>query len=793
MQIYKLGEVPKELQNSVGGKARGLDKLIKEGFNVPGGFVIIDADERTNLDIVTKFYLDSGIKKVAVRSSASAEDGADFSFAGQFVTVLDVEGEQSFKDAVAKCIESLQGSTAKSYSQKFGGKKKITMNVVVQEMLSPSCAGVCFTCDPLNERNILVEAVKGMGEALVSGTASATQYRVAKDELENLGDVPPPLSKKNLRECCVQALLAQDVFKTPLDIEWATQGDDLYLLQARPITVNEVCDEDEFNPKQDLSGHGITRCNISEMLPGAVTPLSIFTSVYAIDWGIRKMMNVAGANKKMRELPDFACAFPAFGHLFINLSPMYALTKTMYLAKKEEVDMSICGRILGEEESGIVLGNKKWFGARVINSIKYINYIMSQKKVKKRLLKLADSFSILETNDPIKQYAAIDKSRSLANNVAYLHYATSGFSGAMSSSVIKILEKKYNNIEQSRGVLAQLLERIDGIESVDILASLYNLAQEIVIDNEAAKNYSKEELGQYLKHAGPNVKIAYNEFMKRHGHRAIREAELRNPGWSNDEAAFTGHLRTVLQSDMQLQKNQTEPDLGAIAKELGFGGKLVYFAKKARQGVRNREFSKSKLIKVFDVFKRAYTHLATVLVELGRLPDTDAIFFLTHDEIGELAKTENPSLVKKALQRRRILKSQEQLSFAEVYTNMPVPLKVQETGQAGDVLKGTSVSRGIVTGRARVVKSPEDAAKLEKGEIMVASFTDIGWSPYYCLIDGLVTEVGGALSHGAVVAREYALPLVTNIVGATKLIKTGDIITVDGGAGIVKKVLTDTK
>jgi len=108
--------------------------------------------------------------------------------------------------------------------------------------------------------------------------------------------------------------------------------------------------------------------------------------------------------------------------------------------------------------------------------------------------------------------------------------------------------------------------------------------------------------------------------------------------------------------------------------------------------------------------------------------------------------------------------------------------------ESGDIMRGTAVSRGMVTGSARIVKNSEDAAKLQKGEIMVASFTDIGWSPYYCLIDGLVTEVGGALSHGAVVAREYALPLVSNIVGATQLIKTGDIITVDGGAGTVRKV-----
>jgi len=105
--------------------------------------------------------------------------------------------------------------------------------------------------------------------------------------------------------------------------------------------------------------------------------------------------------------------------------------------------------------------------------------------------------------------------------------------------------------------------------------------------------------------------------------------------------------------------------------------------------------------------------------------------------------------------------------------------------EAGEVLNGTPVSRGVATGPARVVRTTEDAAQLQQGEIMVAGFTDIGWSPFYCLIEGLVTEVGSALSHGGVVAREYALPLVANVSGATNIIKTGDIITIDGEAGTV--------
>ena len=169
------------------------------------------------------------------------------------------------------------------------------------------------------------------------------------------------------------------------------------------------------------------------------------------------------------------------------------------------------------------------------------------------------------------------------------------------------------------------------------------------------------------------------------------------------------------------------------------------------------------------------------------LPDEDLIYFLCHDEIERLIDENKPGLIKKAISRRRLLNEQKELKFNDIYVGRPAPVEMDvDRAKTGTVLNGAPISRGVVTGRARVVKSIEDANELQKGEIMVASFTDIGWSPYYCLIDALVTEVGSALSHGAVVAREYALPLVSNVLYATELIKTGDIISVNGTKGIIK-------
>jgi len=795
MKIFNLGAIDEDFTEEVGGKARGLDRLIRDGFKVAPGFVLIDTDTKKDLETAAAYFLKSGLEKVAVRSSATAEDGVDFSFAGQFETFLNVKGADSFKESVQNCIDSLYKGHGKEYSDKFGKSSGIKMSVIVQEMIDADFAGVCFTQDPNNVDNILVEAVEGLGEALVSGLKAATQYSIPRKILEknDLKDFEHICEKNKLlepnilREICVGAIKMQEDFDMPIDSEWAVQDGVLYWLQARPITVLEYAEEDEFDPKFDLTKHMITRCNISEMLPGAITPLTWSISLFAIDHGLREMLRVAGAIKKIDDIPPYSCAFSVSGHLFMNLSTLYRLTNAAFLAKKGDVDFSICGRRL--DEDCLIPGKKQWFGRRFINTFKYLRFIFSRNKARKRLVKIAKTFVIAQNADALELYNAIDKAKDVANRAALLHYITSAHSGAMSSALIKTLQKKVSDIEECKVILAKLLECIDGIESVDILASLQRIAKAILEERQQAKEFGTQELVDYLEDAGEQVQKACEEFFNRHGHRAIREAELRNKSWSDDKDAFIKYLKTVLSSGKIETEQKQLSDFRQIFKELGFRRSkirmLVYFTRQAREGVKNREFSKSQLIKVLDRFKKAYTELAQKLVQDGKLPDEDAVFFLTHQEIGTLVKEANSTLVKKALQRRRLLKYQSELKFNEIYTDKPEPLTMPTIAEVGNVLQGTAISRGIVTGPARIVRNFEEASQLQKGEIMVAVFTDIGWSPFYCLIDGLVTEIGSALSHGAVVAREYAVPLVSNIMGATTLIKTGDIITVNGSNGSV--------
>jgi pyruvate,water dikinase len=188
------------------------------------------------------------------------------------------------------------------------------------------------------------------------------------------------------------------------------------------------------------------------------------------------------------------------------------------------------------------------------------------------------------------------------------------------------------------------------------------------------------------------------------------------------------------------------------------------------------------LVAVTTAFKHAYRSLGARMAKEGFVPDEDAVFFLTHDELGELigGRTE---LAEVATSRRRVIDYQMPLHFPQVFRERPEPVRLVAVDGEDGTLIGKPVSRGTVTGRARVVETLEDAAALEAGEILIAPITDVGWTPYFSMIAGLATDVGSAVSHGAVVAREYGLPAVVNLRVATSRFQTGDLVTLDGDRG----------
>jgi pyruvate,water dikinase len=269
----------------------------------------------------------------------------------------------------------------------------------------------------------------------------------------------------------------------------------------------------------------------------------------------------------------------------------------------------------------------------------------------------------------------------------------------------------------------------------------------------------------------------FRRYIGRHGHRAVRELELRQKGWAVDAAPLIASLQSGLRARLQ----HGAPNRPEAHHETShpFIRKLLPLAHAA---IRAREHTKSGLVAVTTTFKHAYRALGSRMTEEGLLPDEDAVFFLTHEELGELVQGRR-DLADRAASRRRVVDYQMLLHFPRIFSKRPEPVRLQPIEGEGGALIGKPVSRGTVTGRARVVETLEEAAALEAGEILIAPITDVGWTPYFSLIAGLATDVGSAVSHGAVVAREYGLPAVVNLRVATSHFRTGDLVTLDGDQG----------
>lgn len=788
MEIFNLKSIKEELLSQVGGKAKGLYLLNKYGFNVPNGFILTNIKEEKDFETAYNYYQDNGFNLVAVRSSATAEDGENYSNAGQYETILSVSGKQKLIQAIKDCIASIGNYRSQEYSKTFLNAKDNQMTVVVQDMVDAAYAGVMFTQNPMDKESVLIECVEGLGESLVSGEVSAQQY-VVKD-----GEITSPengyLNNEQILELYQSAIKAEKDFGMPMDIEWAINKEGkLLFLQARPITVaaDDGVTINEFDFPYDVTDQTITTCNVREMLPNAVTPLSLSTSVFSLDYGMRKLMAKNHAIKDVDSLPPFSCITPFYNSMFLNQTTNYINAYRIAGTKKETTDIVICGRVLDEFPDKFADYSPNI--VRLFRMIYFLPYILSGKKAKNGMDEVVEQLKFNYDDTLEGLYQQTIDNFPLLNESFFHHYCSSYFSGATSMMAVNGLTKYYPDYNAMNSLLAGALSNIEGVESAKVIEMMKELAGCILKEKPDAKSMDKNELADFIANNNGKVKEAYNAFMKVNGHRGVSETELRSDCWADDIVSFCDTLKGVIatydKERVKAEKTWTdyldellEPVKPSKRKKIK--GLVI----KARSGAWHREYTKSKCMLTTSMFRRAYRTIAQKLMEKGLLPDIDLIYFFTHEEVGKLIKGDK-SLVKKAMKRRRLYPIQYALRFEEVYSGKPVPIKDDLDMQGKTEFVGLPASPGIVSGKVRIIRSVEDANNLQEGEIMVASCTDVGWTPYYCLAAGLITEIGSCLSHGVVVAREYGLPTIVNARNIMQAVNNGDEITMDGSTGVI--------
>ncbi|HUQ54024.1 PEP/pyruvate-binding domain-containing protein [Lentzea sp.] len=805
----------------VGGKAANLGELTRAGFPVPPGFcvttdayrAVAEAEElaRTTPEnargtllkiavpqeirdaIVTGYRGLGDGAPVAVRSSATAEDLPFASFAGQQDTFLNVVGEAEVVAAVRRCWASLWTDRAVSYRETNGIDHTTTyLAVVVQRMVQSAVSGVMFTANPVTGKRdqVVIDASPGLGEAVVSGAVNPDHFVVDGSEIaeKRLGDKrfvirslsgggtehvevgendDPCLTDGQIHALADLGREVQRHYGAPQDIEWAIDPDgDLRLTQARPITTLFPLPD---NPDGDA--HVYFCFSLAQGLERPITP-----------------MGRAAFREISRSALEIVIGDPA-SKSYVEAGERIFLDATKVLRSK--VGREFVTRLLGvmEARSSEVLRG-------LFDDPRFAIRSSSPMPALKRVLRLARRFHV-----PVTAVKALVNPDKAVRNALRMERevleksATLSIEQALRQCVVPMLPRLAPTalvgfamlglvskvVRTKPGELQTVLRGLPNNITTEMDLAMWGVTQEIRHDPVALEQFRNGELPAVL-----------DGFLARWGHRAVAEIDLGLPRWSDDPAHVVGVVRNFLllegdgaKPDAVFARGATEAEamIETLARRAWGRGWLVRFAlRRTRVLAGLREYPKYLVITLFGALRKRISEAGGLLAADGRLDAADDVFFLNFEEMrsaqGDLRAivAGRREVYDREMRRRRIPRV--------LLSDGTEPEAVHHGVPAEGDLVGTPASAGTVTGIARVVMDPV-GAHLEPGEILVAPSTDPGWTPLFLTAGGLVMEMGGANSHGAVVAREYGIPAVVGVREAVTRIRTGERITVDGGTGAV--------
>ena len=781
----------------------------------------------------------------AVRSSSINEDGRDFSCAGQMATLLCVDGFESIINAIKICWASSVSYQAVEYRRQNGQKLTEGMGVIIQEMVNAEVAGVLFTNDPLSgdESRMIINACHGLGEAIVSGRVTPdtvvikrhgdmnleieeTQIgeerkgsmmhdtsTVIKGDSNTISDLKLKrlcLKEKEIILICQEGLKIEKLLRHAVDIEWAFSKGTLYILQSRPILAADMATDDEILHEFDSPVVGddllITTANIQEMMPGAVSTLSSDIFISAMDRAFKCLFNDRLGIKLPVHPTTIICTFS--GNPFVNLTPSSVIAINSIAGEKAKANVEVF--LVGQTVHSHTLETIRAHFGRSLSFRKKVKHLLTHIFVNRRkYLKLfkqleikANAFIIGEGASTAEQlYGCIDDNLVQYFEMwrMYVHQASE--SSLWSGVIMGILKGESKDMNTDNlADLALILSMCKDVYSAEVPTAINCLAT-LIRESEIKDEFLElpsDKCDSFLRNAKQGtIKSEYIRFMERHGHRGIREAEFLEQSWAQNPATLIDMVKKVIiqgQLTNQVRKSRsTDEIVQSLRTPLSPTKKLIlkrFIIEKAMNGVCSRELGKSVCIKFSNVFKAAYWRLAQLMVNESRLPDSELLFFLTHSEIDELIESRSAKLVRLAKRRLKIYPKMNDMYFQKINIGLPQPI-CDRAGLPMDLsdstLYGMPVCLGKTIGRACVLTSQKDADQIKQGDILICKYTDVGWSPYFSLINGLVTELGGLLSHGAVVARECGIPCIVNMSNVTAVIKTGDMVELNGTSGTLRK------
>jgi pyruvate,water dikinase len=738
----------------------------------------------------------------AVRSSATAEDLPSASFAGQHDSYPNVVGPGAVLEHVSRCWASLFSERAVTYRLRNGfDHREVQMAVVVQRMVVPQAAGILFTADPLtsNRKVASVEASLGLGEALVSGLVNADTFKVRDGEVVARALAPARQERPALTDAQVLRLVQlgrriEAHFGHPQDIEWCLAEGDFWIVQSRPITTLFPIPEaaDGGNHVYVSVGHG-------QMMTEAMRPLGV--SVW--------------------QLTAMAPMHEAGGRLFVDVTRRLASPRTRaglleVMGRGDPLIGDALQTILERGDFLPSLPDEAPVGppvggapAQIDTDPAIVTELIERNRVSIAALKrdihtksgpalfdfLLDAFEEHKRvlGDPLSQQAIMAGMQA----TWWLGEQLEAWLGEKNAADALTLAAP-GNVTSEMGLA--LLDVADEIRPHPHVVGFLQHVEDEGCEDEAFL----DELAKLA--GGREAREAIRAYLETYGMRCVGEIDVTRPRWSERPTTLVplilDNVRNFTPGEAERRLEQGRQ--AALSKELELLERLrpladgVRKAKEAKRMIDRvrtfsgyREYPKYGIVSRYFVYKQALLEEAERLVQADVLRDDEDIFYLTFDELHDVVSTRraDQQLIRtrkdafrwnQALMPPRVLTSDGEV-IAGAYRRDDVP-----TG----ALIGLPVSAGTIEGRARVIRDIAQA-DIEAGDILVTTYTDPSWTPLFLAIKGLVTEVGGLMTHGAVIAREYGLPAVVGVEQATNLIRDGQRIRVNGTDGYIE-ILRDS-
>lgn len=720
----------------------------------------------------------------AVRSSSDLEDQPSSSFAGLYDTYLSVRGLEQIIEAVQRCWASLWTERAIAYREENKiGHKLARMAVVLQLMVDAKVSGVLFTKDPTcpEQCEMMVEYCAGLADQLVSGRLRPCSCRVSLERgiVDHLAEGHCSVLGDHdiLMLSSVGAQIERD-FSLPQDVEWAFDGKDFYFLQTRPITGIGV-------PLYGLD-QVWTRANIAEVLPNAVTPLT--WSIFRVTLFSESILSTDPIEEDAAENVDVERDSESGirriqGRIYIRLR--HFLDSFCYLPfVSPRVLEQVLGVDLPDEARSYIPPRN--LAVRLAQGL----FVLNALGIGDRLAKMAKAMpSLPASND-------LDGLLSWNSRCFHLHLKCTAYSIGAFAFLAKSLRSWLS--QSAEDLLPSLLIGRENLQTAAQGFSLMDMAERVrrypALHDKLLRGVSlpgdSHDIGTL--EGGLEFLELFDRFLESNGARAAEEFELATPRWSEDsgfllevlkkflgpEDGIPDHVRRSLSMDRRAIVSQIKSELNPFQQWI-FTRVLASYS----EFCTLRENMKYRLMEGYGRLRQHFLECASQLVKRDVISAEEDVFFLTVAEVRSLMRSQE------RLREIRLLIEGRRQRHERWNSRKSLPLLVgvrhEPAGSAGDALSGIGCSGGVVEGRARVLMDASQAHLLNPGEILVTKYTDPGWTPLFLVANGLVAEIGGFLSHGATVAREYGLPAVVNVDEATSRIRTGDLIRLDGAKGRV--------